>query len=130
MQSGPWSTEEPQGPGMWFQLELPAAATLVELQMDASTIGGGRGGRGGSGGRGRGGGPAPLPDAGFPRSYRVEVSEDGEAWRAVAGGAGQALTTTATFAPVRARFVRVTQTSAAENLPVWTIQRLRLYEAP
>jgi mono/diheme cytochrome c family protein len=138
MQSGPWSTGDPQQSGMWFQIELPAAATLVEVQMDTATIGGGRGGRGGRGGggraagavRGRGGAPAPLPDAGFPRRYRIDVSDDGADWRAVAGGAGQALTTTATFAPVRARFVRVTQTSAAENLPAWIVQRLRLYEAP
>jgi hypothetical protein len=35
-----------------------------------------------------------------------------------------------TFAPVAARFVRITQTASAENAPVWLIERLRLFEAP
>ena len=114
---------------MWFQLELPAAATLVEVQIDTATLPGGRGGRGG--GRGRaGGGPAPLPETGFPRGYRIEVSDAARDWRVVAQGDGAALTTTAVFAPVRARFVRLTQTAAADSAPAWIIQRLRLYEAP
>jgi hypothetical protein len=113
---------------MWFQVELPVAETLVEVQMDTTTAGGGA--RGG-GGRGRGaGGPPALPDAGFPRRFRIEVSDDGAAWRQAAEGEGAALTTTATFAPVRTRFVRITQTAAVDNAPTWIIQRLRLYEAP
>jgi hypothetical protein len=35
-----------------------------------------------------------------------------------------------TFSPVRARFVRVTQTASTENAPFWSIQRLRVYQAP
>jgi hypothetical protein len=94
------------------------------VQFDTTTIAPGRGGRG------RAGGPAALPDAGYPRAYRVELSETGAGWREVASGSGTALTTTATFAATMARFVRITQTAAVENAPAWTIQRLRLYEAP
>jgi mono/diheme cytochrome c family protein len=43
-----WSSQAPQAPGMWFQVELPKAETLTEVQFD-STAGGGRGGRGGAG---------------------------------------------------------------------------------
>ncbi len=128
MQTGPWTSSAAQAAGMWFQVALPSPVTLVEVQLDTATIGGARGG-GRGGGRGRGDGPAPLPDAGFPRAYRLEVSDDGLQWTAVAEGEGAALTTTATFRPVRARFVRITQTAGATGLPPWMIQRIRLYEA-
>ena len=44
-----WSSGEPQQPGMWFQVELPEATTITELQFNAAGggfPGGGRGGRG------------------------------------------------------------------------------------
>ena len=37
--------------------------------------------------------------------------------------------TDVTFAPVRAKFVRVTQTASVDGAPLWSIQRLRVYEA-
>jgi mono/diheme cytochrome c family protein len=128
IQTGPWTSGTAQSPGMWFQVELPAPVTLVEVQMDTTTIGGARGG--GGAGRGRAAGPAPLPESGFPRGYRLELSDDGSQWTAAAEGAGAALTTTATFPPARTRFVRITQTADASNAPNWIIQRIRLYEAP
>ncbi len=128
LQTGPWTSGTAQAPGMWFRVDLPAPVTLVEVQMDTTTIGGARGG--GGGGRGRGAGPAPLPDAGFPRGYRLEVSEDGSQWTTIAEGAGAALTTTAVFRPVRTRSVRITQIAEATNAPTWIIQRIRWYEAP
>jgi hypothetical protein len=48
----------------------------------------------------------------------------------VAQGQGSGITTVITFAPVRARLVRITQTAAVENAPVWSIQGLRLFESP
>jgi hypothetical protein len=48
------------------------------------------------------------------------------------GGTGvqESIATTAVpFAPVTAKFVRITQTETTENPPVWSIQSLRLYEA-
>ena len=46
--SGTWSTGGPQQAGMWFQLELPAAMSITEIQFDSPGVaaGGGRGGRG------------------------------------------------------------------------------------
>jgi hypothetical protein len=128
---------------MWFQIELPEPVTLTEIQFNSTPQAGGRGGvPGGRGGRGRGAGeiapvqaepaaPPPPPVGTFPRSYRVEVSLDGKTWGPpVAEGLGSGLTTTIAFRPVRAKVVRITQTAAVQAGPAWSIQRLRLYEAP
>jgi hypothetical protein len=110
---------------MWFQVELPEATTITEVQFNAQ--GGGFGG----GGRGRGaapGQPAPPPPIGpYPIAYRLEVSTDGSSWKQVAEGAGTPGSTVIAFAPVQARFVRLTQTGTAENAGAWSMQRLRLY---
>jgi len=37
--------------------------------------------------------------------------------------------TAMTFAPVAARFVRITLTSSASEAPAWAMQRLRIYRA-
>ena len=115
-----WTSEAPQEPGMWYQVELPQAVRLTEVQFDAA--GGGRLGRTGR----NGGGPETL---GFARGFRIETSLDGQTWNEVASGPGSPLTTVP-FAPVEARFVRITQTAAAPGLPPWVIQNLRLYERP
>jgi hypothetical protein len=149
---------------MWFQVELPAAVLLTEMQFDSSA-GGGRGGAAGGrgaatpnagppagsataaqppaaaaqlpaatpagGGTPAGGQPAPTPAmAGYPRGYSVTVSLDGKTWSApVAQGQGSSTSTVISFAPVNAKFVRISQT-ASGPAPAWSIQRLRLYRAP
>lgn len=101
---------------MWFQIELPAPVRLTEIQFESELIGG------------RGGAPATVT---APRAYQVEVSVDGKTWTGpVAEGQGTGRTTTIPFAPVRARFIRIVQTAAAEGNRHWSIERLRLYEAP
>ena len=110
-----WTTGVPQQPGMWFQIELPAPATLTEIQFTSSAIGGA---------------PA-LPAAWtFPRGYQVQVSADGTTWSApVAEGQGSPGITVITFAPVSAKFVRITQTATVANAPPWSMRLLRLYAA-
>jgi mono/diheme cytochrome c family protein len=149
--AGAWSAGAPQEPGMWFQLELPTAMSITEIQFDSPGSGGGRGGRGtpappaaaappgapagrsaapsaGQGfGRGRG---FVLPPAGFPRAYTVAVSTDGAEWTTVATGEGQGGTTVIPFKPARAKFIKITQTAAAADAPPWSIQRLRRYQPP
>ena len=62
-----WNTSAPQQPGMWFQVELPEAARVTEIQFESP---GGRGGGGGGRGRanapvaGPGGAPGAAPVAG------------------------------------------------------------------
>lgn len=50
--AGRWDTGGPQQPGMWFQIELPQATTVSEVQLDSSAGGRGNGGLGGFGGLG------------------------------------------------------------------------------
>ena len=111
-----WTSGVPQEAGMWFQVELPRAARVMELQFTASALGGGRG--------------APVQWT-SPRRYQVQVSTDGTNWSApVADGTGVDGTTIVTFAPVSAKFVRITQTETVTNAPPWSMRLLRLYEAP
>ncbi len=155
-----WATGEPQKPGMWFQVELPEAANLTELVFETTAGGRGgvptgafgitgpvpgaalpplpadpaaAAAAGGPGrGRGAGGGPGgfPTPVFGFPREYKIEVSLDGVKWTPAATGTGAPGTIAATFTPVRAKFVRITQTGTTTDAPPWSMQRLRIYQAP
>ena len=124
-----WSTGAPQAQGMWFTVELPQAAAVTELQFD-SAVSSGRGGRGGPA-AGRGGAVAAAPPVvGYPRSYSVEVSADGATWsKPVAEGKGSGPRTSISFAPVRAKFVRLTQMASEADAPAWSIRNLRIYEA-
>ena len=52
---------------------------------------------------------------------------DGASWSApIAQGPGSTPTTIISFAPVRARFIRVTQTGTASTQ--WAIAQIRIYE--
>ena len=135
----PWSSGHAQQAGMWLQVELPEARQLTAIEF-ASTravvdttpaVPGAPTRTGGApGGRGAAGTPAPPPPPlGYPREFQVQVSMDGTTWgQPVARGKGTGTATDVTFAPVRAKFVRITQTGTDADAP-WTIQRLRLYEA-
>jgi hypothetical protein len=77
----------------------------------------------------RAGRGTPPPVFGsFPLGYRVQVSIDGKTWSApVAEGTGSPATTVATFRPVQARFIRVTQTASGENALPWSVLNFRVY---
>jgi hypothetical protein len=109
-----WTTDVPQAPEMWFQVELPQPTSLTEIHLEAQVAGG------------RGGGRGALP-AGPPAGYRVQVSMDGTTWGPVVAQGAGANPTVITFAPVQARFVRITQTGTAAT--GWAIQRVRLYRS-
>jgi hypothetical protein len=113
-----WDTGAPQQPGMWFQIELPQAATIAELQIDSIVQGAGGRGRGG-----RGGGPP----AGGPVEYSVQVSMDGTTWPPpVAQGPGSTPKTTISFDRVQARYIRINQTGTSQNGQAWGIQQVRV----
>jgi len=114
----------PGAPGAAPAGAAPAAPAAAEAAAAA------QGGRGGAAAA-----PAPPPPPlGYPRGYKVEVSMDGTSWGTtpVATGAGTGAQTTIAFAPVRAKFVRITQTATVpgDGVPPFTVQRLRLFEAP
>lgn len=153
-----WSSQAPQAAGMWFQIELPKAEPITEIQFD-STNGGGRGGRGGAGrgaaqaapgatpptgnapageapapgaaqgARGAGPGGGAPPNPGYPRGYKVETSMNGTTWTPAAEGEGSGSPMIITFKPVQAKFVRLTQTASPENAPPLSIQQLRIYRS-
>jgi mono/diheme cytochrome c family protein len=132
-----WSSGVPQAPGMWLQIELPQAANVTEVQFD-SVGGNGRGGGGRAAGpppapgapAGRGAAAPPASAAGYPRAYDVQVSADGKKWsKPVASGRGEGSHTTISFAPVQAKFVRITQTDNLPDAPAWSVRNLRIYEA-
>jgi len=76
---------------------------------------------------GRGAGPGAVFGS-FPIGYRVQVSMDGKAWGTpVAEGKGSPSTTVATFKPVRAKFIRITQTEKAESSLPWSVLNFRVY---
>jgi mono/diheme cytochrome c family protein len=84
---------------------------------------------------------------GYPRGYKVDVSTDGRTWTTVATGhdtthdmvaipssgtghrGESAATTIVSFAPMDAKYLRITETDTPDDAPVWSIQQLRLYEA-
>jgi mono/diheme cytochrome c family protein len=111
-----WTTGVPQQAGMWFQVELPTVQKLTEIQFTTMPVGG------------RGNSPAAWT---YPRRYQVQVSPDGATWGpAIAEGEGGPGTTVIAFAPVDAKFVRITQTAAGDDAPPWSMRLLRLYVAP
>jgi mono/diheme cytochrome c family protein len=150
--AAPWSSGTPQRAGMWFQIELPAAMAITEIQFDSPPALVGRGGPGGARGAAPGA-PAGAPAAGgpavrgaggpaggrggfaimptSPHGYSVQTSMDGTTWSApVAEGESTGTATVIAFKPVSAKFVRITQTATTENAAAWSIQRLRLYQPP
>jgi hypothetical protein len=119
---------------MWFQIELPQATLVTEMQIDSAPQGGGflilgaRGAPGAQGAAGRGRGGFGLPPARGPVSYTLQLSMDGTTWGTpVAQGAGETLTTIIPFPPAQAKFIRITQTGTSSNGEIWGIQQLRLY---
>ena len=120
-----WNAGQPQQTGQWFQVELPKAEVVTEIQFH-SPAPGGRGGGGNAVAVSAGGAPVVAP-GGFPRGYKVEVSQDGASWTAAAQGAGNGPTTISTFTPVSAKFVRITLTANVDDAPAWSVQNLRIF---
>lgn len=116
-----WTTGEIQQPGMWFQIELPAAENLTELHFNAPPIR-------------KGWGPdAPAPIQTFPRGYRLELSGDGTQWKEVASGNPETQEVQISFPPTRARFIRITQTATPEISPdeiPWSMRQMKVYAYP
>ena len=94
-----------QAPGMWFLVELPSEQIVSAIELDSVK--------------------SPRD---YPRGYKVELSLDGRDWGTpVAAGSGTGSLTEITFAPAKARFIRITQTGAVEGL-FWSIHELQLLE--
>jgi mono/diheme cytochrome c family protein len=102
-----YDTRAEQVPGMWFQIELPEVTTISGLLLDAASS---------------------IRD--YPRGFKVVVSNDGENWsKPIATGRGNARTTEIIFPPVKAKFIRITQTGSAKGL-FWSIHELQVLQPP
>jgi len=102
-----WSTGAQQTSGQWFQVDMEATNTFYELVLDAASSSGD-----------------------YPRSYQVNVSNDGSNWGSpVATGAGTSALTVITFPAQVARFIRVTQTGSVSGL-WWSIHEINVVGAP
>jgi mono/diheme cytochrome c family protein len=97
-----FSTGKSMAPGMWVQVELPAKTRLGGVVLDAGSSTGD-----------------------FPRGYTVQVSDDGKSWsKPVAQGQGKTALLEIRFAPVEAKFLRITQTGSHKLY--WSIHEMRL----
>jgi len=105
--------------GVWFQVELPQARNLAEIEFNTPGLG--------RGGFGRGGGPQTPPQ---PRQYQVQLSTDGQTWSEPVAAGEIGLHVAAAFTPQQARFVRVTQTNPGTLTTPLSVTNVRLYEAP
>jgi hypothetical protein len=116
-----WSTAgATEQAGTWFQVEIPEALNLAEIEFN--TPGLGRGGRGG-----RGGAPAAPPQ---PRRYQVQLSMDGQTWSEPVAAGEIGTLVAAAFPAQRARFVRVTQTTPGTVTGPLQVTNVRLFAAP
>ncbi len=104
---------------IWFQVELPAAANLAEVEFNTPGLG--------RGGPGRGGPDQAGPQ---PRRYQVQLSMDGIKWTQPVAQGEMGLLTAASFPAQRARFVRVTQVTAGTAQGALQVTNVRLFAAP
>ncbi|MBV9849389.1 MAG: discoidin domain-containing protein [Armatimonadetes bacterium] len=103
-----WSTNAPQTPGQWYQVDMGHPRTFTYLVLHGSKN---------------------APDN-YPRGYEVSVSEDGQNWgRPLATGRGTQADTVIAVPRTTARYVRITQTDR-EPAHVWSINDLEIYDNP
>lgn len=103
-----WDTHTPQVPGMWLQIELPKATDITGLVLDTAKSKGD-----------------------WPRGWKIELSQDGQAWeKPVLEGQSPTSTTEFLFPKVaKAKFIRVTDTGSVKGL-YWSIHELDVLEPP
>ncbi|WP_425638780.1 DUF7133 domain-containing protein [Algoriphagus yeomjeoni] len=96
-----WKTDGGQEPGMWFQVELPSAKHITEVQFDAG-------------------------NKEFPIAYSVSTSPDGKAWTKVAEAKGnQGENTVQWKADGTSRFLKIESMEKGES--PWAMKSLTLY---
>ena len=96
-----YDTKTFQVPGMWLQIELPAATAITGLRLDNSVSAGD-----------------------YPRGYTVELSADAIEWaKPVATGEGKGGVTEIKFPTAKTQFIRITQTGKTPGT-FWSIHEL------
>jgi hypothetical protein len=100
-----WSTNEPQAPGQWFEVDMGTAQNFSAVSLDSG----------------------PTSDNDFPRTFELEVSNDGTTWTQIMAGVGASELVTVSFPQETARYVRVLLT---DSQPVywWSIAEFDVYD--
>jgi hypothetical protein len=98
-----WSTGASQANGQWFQVDMGASQVFDEISFQTLSTG----------------------KFDYPRGYQIQVSPDGTSWTTVKTGQGFGWKQTIGFDPQYARYVRVTQTGAAQEW--WSIAEFHAY---
>ena len=102
-----FSTDEPQAPGLYFEVNMGSAQKFDELQMDV-----------------------PYSTTDYARGYNVQVSTNGTAWTTVATCTGAGSPEIVSFPAQTAQYVEVVLTSAGPNNWWWSIDELNLLGTP
>lgn len=98
-----WTSEQPQQPGMWVQIELPELTEVSEVHVIAQ---------------------ASSDD--YARGYKLSFSEDGEHWQEVAENFQQRIVTVDDSMVTPARFIRLTLIGEHEKR-WWSINEIDIY---
>ena len=97
-----WSTQTPQQPGMWFEIDLGVSYTVRGLFLNS--------------------GHSPQD---YPRGYVVDVSEDQVKWQEVARSERNDRPLDITFSPCSARYIRIHQTGQSDYW-WWSIHAIKV----
>jgi hypothetical protein len=101
-----FSTDEPQAPGLYFEVDLGSAKTFNELEMDV-----------------------PYSTTDYARGYNVQVSTDGTAWTTVATCTGTGSPEIVSFPAQTAQYVKVVLTTTAADNWWWSIDEFNLFDS-
>lgn len=102
-----WTTGVSQEPGMWFQVEFPEPIKLTEIQFTSPEK------------------RDKVNYATHPRDFIVQVSNDRKTWTKVTQGKGVGEFTAIAFAPVDAKFLKISL-NAKDEAP-WSMRNLKLF---
>jgi hypothetical protein len=101
-----FSTDEPEAPGLYFEVDLGSAQTFTELEMDV-----------------------PNSTTDYARGYNVDVSDNGTAWSTVATCTGTGSPEIVSFAAQTAQYVEVVLTSGNPSDYWWSIDEFNLFDS-
>ncbi len=101
-----FSTDEPEAAGLYFEVDLGAARSFTELEMDV-----------------------PNSTTDYARGYNVEVSGNGTAWSTVATCTGTGSPEIVSFPAQTAQYVEVVLTSGNPSNYWWSIDEFDLFDS-
>jgi mono/diheme cytochrome c family protein len=98
-----WDSAKEQGPGMWFQVELPSAREIAGIELECA---------------------ASPNDS--PTQYEIEGSLDGKSWKKLSQGKGTPSCSVVSFSPpASVRFLKIHQKGRKPG-KYWSIHELTL----